>query len=116
MEVQTDQTTHRTSYAGRWRVLTDKFELRQGSEFTVEDAPVKHGDLALFAIGGDDCLLPGRYHSTCGDLGAIAIPGHLLRITDKVPVRIVGKVKPLDRINALMDEYIVWRLARALDE
>lgn len=65
------QSTLTTSYAVRYRVLSDKLELRQGSEFTVEDVPVKHGDLALFAFGDgeDNYLLPGRYHSTVGDMG-----------------------------------------------
>jgi len=73
-------------------VASSALELDRGSHFTTLPIAVRPGDLCLFSIG--DFLIVGRHYPDVNGSDWIIIPGYLIRITGKTPVRIVGLVLP----------------------
>ncbi len=79
---------------GTYRVNSAKLELPRGSHFAALNIPVADGDLCLFELGGH--LTIGRWTPNRAGLDWIIQPGRLIPIVGDVPVRILGKVLPVE--------------------
>jgi hypothetical protein len=77
-----------------YRVDSDALELRRGSFFTTLPCAVEAGQMGLFDLGG--FLLPGRWAPDVDGSNWILIPGHRIRLSGEMPVRIVGRVLPVE--------------------
>ena len=73
---------------------SDHCELARGTRFTVLNIPVKRGDLCLFSLDG--FLLPGRWRPDFEGSDWVLIPGYQIRITGKIPFRILGLIVPVE--------------------
>ena len=85
-------TTH-ADVAESYKLMTENSELPPGSSFTVRPGPIKYFQLALFSIG--EFLIIGRWLPDPEDgFDRILQPRRLIRITGKVPFKIVGAIVP----------------------
>jgi hypothetical protein len=85
----------RAPKGGEYVVSCDKLELPRGAYFVALPATkVEPGDMLLFDLAG--FLIPGRWRPNFHGSDWIDIPGYLIEITGKIPVRIVGKVVPAE--------------------
>jgi hypothetical protein len=77
--------------------MTDRTELPLGSSFTTLPG-VKTGDLVLVELGGvrKDWLTVGRWYPDVSGCDWIVTPGLLIQCTGAVPVRVVGRVVPVE--------------------
>jgi len=88
---KTTQSSH-ADEAESFEVTSDAVELPLGSSFTVRPGPIKFFELAIFLIG--ERLIIGRWLPDPEDGDSIWQPRRRIRITGKVPFRIVGAIVP----------------------
>ena len=88
---KTTQSSH-ADEAESFEVTSDAVELPPGSSFTVRPGPIKFFELAIFLIG--ERLIIGRWLPDPEDGDSIWQPRRRIRITGKVPFRIVGAIVP----------------------
>src|SRR5262249_36572820 len=86
---KTTQSSH-ADEAESFVVTSDAVELPPGSSFTVRPGPIKFFELAFFLIG--ERLIIGRWLPDPEDGDSIWQPRRRIRITGKVPFRIVGAI------------------------
>jgi hypothetical protein len=75
-------------------VTSDKCELPRGAHFTTLPLPAAFGDLCLFDVDG--LAVIGRWCPNYAGSDWILVPGHRIRLTGKVLVRIVGLIIPAE--------------------
>jgi len=91
MEKTITQPSH-ADEAETFEVISIDVELPPGSSFTVRPGPIGFLDLGLYSIG--ERLVIERWISDSDEGDSILQPRRRIRITGRVPFRIVGAIVP----------------------
>lgn len=91
------KSNHPAPAGETFTVVRDDLDLPPGARFNVAPGPVKADQPAMIEIGERQTI--GRHYSDVAGLDWITQPDLIIRVTGKVPVRVVGPVIPSEALQ-----------------